>query len=72
MQALATYRDALAQNPQSAEVATKVKRLTQVVREKKRDKPAAAAAAKANGSSPVAESEPLRIDAVCMCALIYW
>jgi hypothetical protein len=61
LQALATYREALAQNPQSSEVATKVKRLTQVVREKKRnqqEKPAS----KANGS--LAESEPVRIDAV--------
>lgn len=65
-EALATYREALAQNPQSSEVATKVKRLTQVVREKKRnqqEKPASTA----NGSS--AESEPVRVDAVLEKAL---
>lgn len=62
-EALTTYREALVQNPQSSEVATKVKRLTQLVREKKRnqqDKPAS----KANGSSAVSESEPVRLDAV--------
>lgn len=55
---MATYREALAQNPQSSEVATKVKRLTQLVREKKRNQP------KANGSSTVPESAPVSLDAV--------
>lgn len=35
-EALAAYREALEQNPQSSEVATKIKRLSQLVREKKR------------------------------------
>lgn len=57
-EALATYQEALAQNPQSSEVATKVKRLTQLVREKKRNQP------KANGSSTVPEAAPVSLDAV--------
>lgn len=42
-EALAAYREALEQNPQSSEVATKIKRLSQLVRDKKRaqDKEAA-------------------------------
>lgn len=55
---MATYQEALAQNPQSSEVATKVKRLTQLVREKKRNQP------KANGSSTVPEAAPVSLDAV--------
>lgn len=35
-EALAAYREALEQNPQSSEVSTKIRRLSQVVREKKR------------------------------------
>ena len=63
LQALATYKEALAQNPQSSEVATKVKRLTQMVRDKKRNQQDNSSS-KANGSSAVSEPEPLRIEAV--------
>jgi hypothetical protein len=34
--ALSAYKEALEQNPQSTEVATKVKRLTQLIRDNKR------------------------------------
>jgi len=61
--ALATYREALAQNPQSAEVATKVKRLTQVVKEKKRNQQDKQPP-KSNGSTPVPDPEPLQLDVV--------
>lgn len=63
LQALATYREALTQNPQSAEVATKVKRLTQVVKEKKRNQQDKQPP-KSNGSAPVPDSEPLQLDVV--------
>lgn len=64
LQALATYREALAQNPQSTEVATKVKRLTQVVKEKKRNQQDKQPP-KSNCSSPMPDPEPLQLDVVC-------
>lgn len=62
LQALASYKEALIQNPQSTEVAIKIKRLTQLVREKKRaqDKQPV----KTNGSSPASEPEPVKVDVV--------
>lgn len=52
-EALAAYREALQQNPQSSEVSTKIKRLSQLVRDKKRtqDKQAARSTVKVDKCS---------------------
>lgn len=59
-EALAVYREALEKNPQSAEVTTKIKRLTQLVRDKKRtlDKQTA----KEEGSKILTGLEQLKLD----------
>jgi hypothetical protein len=62
-QALAIFREALEKNPKSAEVTTKIKRLTQVVRDKKRTQD------KQNGSKGdtkiVTGLDQLKLDLVC-------
>ncbi|CAK9214579.1 unnamed protein product [Sphagnum troendelagicum] len=66
-EALATYHEALKQNPQSAEVAGKIKRLTQLVREKKRSKSAAVSdkhSEKVNGSQSATTHEHQQLDEV--------
>ncbi|CAM6042734.1 unnamed protein product [Sphagnum compactum] len=66
-EALATYHEALKQNPQSAEVAGKIKRLTQLVREKKRSKSAAVSdkhSEKVNGSQSATTHKDQQLDEV--------
>lgn len=67
-EALATYREALAQNPSSSEVATKVKRLTQIVRDKKRSQQDKKGV-ESNGSSDVSQPDAQRLDGVVDGAL---
>ncbi|CAM6095091.1 unnamed protein product [Calypogeia fissa] len=61
-EALAVYREALEKNPQSAEVTTKIKRLTQLVRDKKRslDKQTA----KEDGTKTLTGLEQLKLDLI--------
>ncbi|KAH8969433.1 hypothetical protein BDL97_02G033300 [Sphagnum fallax] len=71
-EALATYHEALKQNPQSAEVAGKIKRLTQLVREKKRSKSAAVSdkhSEKVNGSQSATTHEHQQLDVVLQGAI---
>ncbi|KAG6547920.1 hypothetical protein Mapa_010740 [Marchantia paleacea] len=60
-EALAVYREAAEKNPQSAEVVTKIKKLTQLLRDRKRNQDKAS---KSNGSKPVSGIEQLKLDLI--------